>query len=429
MLKLFISFAIVSYVLSLRDPLSVLMLSTPFPGHVTPTLALGEELVRRGHKVTLCTTVMAGSKLTEIKAERAGVEFLSAGESYFATYHDYQQTFKDAANGNFSASYKIIYFWPEVSKRVGLAIDYENITRFDLIVATEFLAPLASCLTRKWNVTGLVLSTTFQFQPHHFPPWPYPPYMSKSGDGSLFSSDDMSFLQRLITVPFLMVFNNAWKLAIREILYYDGSTDCSMIPSGYAFLYPGVYAPQIVQTVLGFEYPRPQSPLSHYVGPLLSKNADPIPGHLQTWLNSKQNQSVVLVSMGSTVTLTEMHARSILEAAAAVGYDVVWSLRKSNQHIMDGLSYSGDHVMISEWLPQLSVVQHPSIGVALLHGGLNSVNEALYYKVPVIAVPFINDQGDVAVRLQRSRAGIMVLQKDFCTEKVTEALSAIKSGK
>ena len=36
---------------------SVLMLSLPFAGHFSPLVALGEELVRRGHNVTLCTAV------------------------------------------------------------------------------------------------------------------------------------------------------------------------------------------------------------------------------------------------------------------------------------------------------------------------------------------------------------------------------------
>ena len=38
--------------------LSVLLVTYPYPGHLIPTATLGEELVRRGHNVSLCTTIL-----------------------------------------------------------------------------------------------------------------------------------------------------------------------------------------------------------------------------------------------------------------------------------------------------------------------------------------------------------------------------------
>ena len=61
--------------------LSVLMLSFPFAGHLGPTIALGEELVRRGHNVTLCTIVDEREKWSERPkkmAERAHMNLVSA---------------------------------------------------------------------------------------------------------------------------------------------------------------------------------------------------------------------------------------------------------------------------------------------------------------------------------------------------------------
>ena len=37
-------------------PLNILFVSSPLPGHANALLALGEELVRRGHNVTFCST-------------------------------------------------------------------------------------------------------------------------------------------------------------------------------------------------------------------------------------------------------------------------------------------------------------------------------------------------------------------------------------
>ena len=65
--------------------LSVLLVTYPYPGHLIPTAALGEELVRRGHNVSLCTTIlhMDGALNMESKvAERSGLNLLSAGSDF-----------------------------------------------------------------------------------------------------------------------------------------------------------------------------------------------------------------------------------------------------------------------------------------------------------------------------------------------------------
>ena len=60
-------------------PLSILMIANFFPSHLYPILSLGEELVRRGHNVTLCTTIMEGSRVIPSLPEKLGINILSAG--------------------------------------------------------------------------------------------------------------------------------------------------------------------------------------------------------------------------------------------------------------------------------------------------------------------------------------------------------------
>ena len=59
--------------------LSVLLLTFAFPGHLVPMAALGEELARRGHNVTLYSTMMEGSDLPERVAKRSGITYWNAG--------------------------------------------------------------------------------------------------------------------------------------------------------------------------------------------------------------------------------------------------------------------------------------------------------------------------------------------------------------
>ncbi len=60
-------------------PLRVLLIASYFVGHQMPLIAVGEELVSRGHNVSLFTTEVKGSHVVPQLVERVGMTFLSAG--------------------------------------------------------------------------------------------------------------------------------------------------------------------------------------------------------------------------------------------------------------------------------------------------------------------------------------------------------------
>ena len=60
--------------------LNVLIISVPAAGHSSVPLALAEELVRRGHKVTFSTS----SNKSQAAAEKLGATFKTIGDSDFA---------------------------------------------------------------------------------------------------------------------------------------------------------------------------------------------------------------------------------------------------------------------------------------------------------------------------------------------------------
>ena len=77
--------------------LSILLVTSPYPGHLYPIIALGEELVKRGHNVTLCATVMKGSDLLPALPHSYGINFISAGPDLLtqATYVDWIRGFQN----------------------------------------------------------------------------------------------------------------------------------------------------------------------------------------------------------------------------------------------------------------------------------------------------------------------------------------------
>ena len=62
-------------------------------------------------------------------------------------------------------------------------------------------------------------------------------------------------------------------------------------------------------------------------------------------------------------------------------------------------------------VPQLTVLRRASLFVT--HGGMNSVNEALYYGVPMIVIPFGLDQPLVGRELARRKLGRVIEPREL----------------
>ena len=418
------------------QPLSILIIAFPAAGHVTPAANLGEELVRRGHKVTLCTTDTEGTSLPKEKADAAGMTYLSAGNSSF-TVAQFQNMIEISGLENKSVSSiytavregtKVLSWIPDTCNAIGKALDHENLTDYDIVVSTEYVTQVMACMSRKWNIPAIVLSTTFQFQGEHLPPWPFPPpFLNKRG--SLHTTDNLSFVRRFLTVLFKPLSYVVYDyIFVRNVI---SSFEFECPNSSYSFMkyFPGTNAPQIVPTAIGFEYPRLISSLTHYVGPVLSKQPQDIPKDLQEWLDSKPKRSVILISMGSVAPLTHKRGQVIVKSVLSTNLSVVWSLRERNQFILNGLEIDKKRFYISKWIPQAAILKHPVTAMAFFHGGMNGINEAISCGVPIIVMPFTSDQGDTCARVHHSGAGIQILKEYLTKETLTAAIKDIQEGK
>ncbi|ESQ40503.1 hypothetical protein EUTSA_v10015913mg [Eutrema salsugineum] len=116
------------------------------------------------------------------------------------------------------------------------------------------------------------------------------------------------------------------------------------------------------------------------------------------WLNKQEDKSVIYVSFGSLVTISESE---LLE--------ISWGLRNSNQPFLwvirvvdsvNGAKLIPEEIMrrlnekgkIVEWAPQQEVLKHRAIGGFLTHSGWNSTVESVCEGVPMICLPYFWDQ-------------------------------------
>jgi glucuronosyltransferase len=148
------------------------------------------------------------------------------------------------------------------------------------------------------------------------------------------------------------------------------------------------------------------------------------------WLECKEEKSVVYVSMGSHTRLNKEKGEAILNGVLSTNYSLLWSLRESNRDILDGVKVHVDdkRVRLLKWVPQLAVLGHRAVGVAIVHGGANSVHESLYNEVPLIVLPGNGDQMANAGRVHHQGLGIHLQDSNVTESSVFEAIKQIDEG-
>lgn len=408
-----------------RKTLSILVISSFYSGHIIPLLAVGEELVSRGHNVSFLTTEVKGSNLIPDLPRQIGMKFISAGQDP-KTKLQYEQTIYNLVGTSPTEQLDdILTLARDHTFLLRVACDRLNITEWDIIIADVIAINLVRYLDLKWTpkiilsvaVAGDFVSVDSQ--------WPSPSILCVD------CAEDMSFWQRLMTTlshknPLFRSFSTR-----RMKLYLAGndeamSTCISKDP--LANFLPDEFHPSIWYTAVGVEYARPLYPGVHMVGPVLRQNIPPLDDDLENWL-AKTERNVIYVSMGTTALVTETMARSFVEGILVTDYSVVWSLRESNQNILKGLVIDTSRFYISNWVSQVALFQYEAVELTILHCGTGGIHEALYFEVPMICIPFWHDQFSWANRIRDQGLGLVLYADKISAKGVTESIHEIVRGK
>ncbi|KAL6604780.1 hypothetical protein ACP70R_042724 [Stipagrostis hirtigluma subsp. patula] len=124
------------------------------------------------------------------------------------------------------------------------------------------------------------------------------------------------------------------------------------------------------------------------------------------WLDTKAARSVVYVSFGSLLPMSERQAVEMRRGLESTGRPYLWVCKGGEQGA--GLDGTGPgQGMVVEWCDQVRVLSHPAVGCFVTHCGWNSTLESITCGVPIVAVPQWTDQPTVAW-LVEERAGVGV---------------------
>ena len=410
------SYAAAQHSPSTSRPLSVLLVTAPFAGHLLPCLALGEALVKREHNVTL---VSAPTDFVKREINKRDISLWSIGEGFISDNEHRKLVQHTAGKSNeYSNTYNLLHVLIDFEKRLKETIDNAEIKSFDIILGDKDHFVSLMCYSSKWKLPVVYLSTMLMFETLYIQSWPIP--FQNSGH-----TENLTFLERLVTytrqkASFLMfkILCEVYSSMSTGVCKKQNISVCELL------MFPD-YHPTIITSSIGFEFSRTLLPLTHYVGPMISQYQPQLPQHIEEWLSGRDPKSVVYVSMGTIAILTSAQAEMIVNGATRANLSVVWSLRKTNQHILEHMTFDCDSVLIADWLTQVTILRHPSIHSAVLHGGLGGIQEALSSGVPIVVIPFLFDQLDNGVRVKYYNYGEMIKLHELSTPLVTHTLQVI----
>ena len=122
---------------------------------------------------------------------------------------------------------------------------------------------------------------------------------------------------------------------------------------------------------------------------------------------------LLYISLGTIFNRKNEFYKLCIEAFANQDYQVVMAIGHSIS--VETLGILPTNFIIQNAVPQLEILQRTTVFIT--HAGMNSTSEALYYGVPLLAIPQATDQHYVAKRVRQLGAG-----KILAREKVTVPL-------
>lgn len=329
----------------------------PAHGHTNPTLGVVNELVKRGHEVRYYSY----SPFRE-KIEAAGAKFIACDD------YDTEQKLepKDAERVG-----KDLAFSTQIIVDTTLALD-DMVCRDmaelqpDCIVA-DSMAVWGKAVALKLDIPFVSSTTTFAFNR-------YSARIMKQSISQLFGM--------MISMP--KINKNLKRLQdkgypvknILDIIQNDNQTNTIVYTS-----------PEFQPCSETF------SDKYTFVGPSIRPVTEDI---------KKERNKLVYISMGTVMNNRLKFYKNCISALGNTEYQVIMSV--GNLIDADDLGTIPENISVSNFVDQIAVLNKAD--VFLSHCGMNSVNESLYYRVPLVMYPQTTEQEGVAARVSQLGAGI-----------------------
>jgi zeaxanthin glucosyltransferase len=365
-------------------------------GHLHTMLPLGQEMQRRGYKVTFFGIVDA-----KVKVLAAGLEFRSLGEVEFPIGSS-DVLFDKLGKLSGLAAIKYTLDWIESSAKVFLkeGPDILKDAQIDALLVDQITSE-GSLLAELLNIPFVTICSALPFNqeptiPPLFTTWTY-----NLAWWAVLRNQIVYQIVNPFTKPMQKL-----RSSYRQVWQLPPETSCD---SPLAI---------VTQQPAEFEYPRQNLPEHfHFTGPYHNKTSRKSVDFPWDRLNGKP---LIYASMGTLQN--QLNDVFVAIAAACVDLDaqLVISLGGAS---LEGLPALPGNPIVVSYAPQLALLERAS--VAITHAGMNTALECLTYGVPMVTIPITNDQPGVASRVAWIGAGEIVPLNKLTAAKLATALKLV----
>ncbi|MNO51819.1 Oleandomycin glycosyltransferase [compost metagenome] len=353
--------------------MNILMVNFPAEGHVNPTLGIAKAFAERGDNVHYITTEKFKERL----------------EGVGAIVHLHTDLLRKASINHFTPSGLNTF----INIHIQTSLDILEITKqlsetinFDFVFYDKFGA---GELVRDYlHIPGISSSASFLMPKEEF---------KNILSSDLFQPDEN--VERLLD----QMMEKFDVLPKNMLQFMNNSGDLNIVYTSRYFQ-PG-------NELFGEEYV--------FIGPSFPQRKTTV--HFS--LEGLKDKKVLYISMGTVLDHVEQFFNTCIDAFSDFEGKVVIAAGEKSDFTK--IKQAPENFIISPYVPQLEVLNQSD--VIITHGGMNSVNEAIHYSVPLVVIPHDKDQPMVAQRLTELGAGYR-LSKDninvhFLKDAVNEVLS------
>ena len=388
-----------------------LFTAIPFIGHLNPLVRQAKELQRRGWRVAIATYRELAPHL---HAEWPGVPLVDLGA--LGPLRDRLRECEEAASadpdytrGAWKMMPTLTEVWPSMFDAVTATLlrDRPDLMIVDLFSSAGFCAAADADVPFVINNPALLSAVPVQLMP----PAPHVPFVTTGR-----SIHQMRWWDRA-SEPLLRLLTRTLVASTlgRRVNRYRAERRLPRVDP-MSLLRDRLI---LVNGALGLEYERPLPANVRMVGPMLDDDVPAESAETEAWL--ADGPPVVYANLGTVSRAPAAQLAKMVEAFDGGDLRVLWVVRAAMRDRLPASLPAG--VRVVNWLASpRAVLAHPNVHVFVSHCGINSVYESMTAGTPVVGIPMLSDQRDMAVRVADAGVGLWVDKTRFTAAQLRTAI-------
>ncbi|OAD62502.1 Ecdysteroid UDP-glucosyltransferase [Eufriesea mexicana] len=397
------------------------IIPVPSYSHQTPYRRLWLELHERGHEIVLVTS----HPMQGINSPNFTQIDVSEGIGVLRKVNFVQERLNGKTWCNFAEKdllelcdrfARTVFEFPQMKKLYAP----DSNERFDVFL-TEFLyTPSLYAFAHRFNVPMIALSSLgmFTLNEHVL-------------GGLVLPSHEYTWEMEANTGPNLWFTKRLWNFVAMWRHLYLLHRDIFPAQQKLAESYLGPLPPMsdLMRNVSAFFLDQPDvltaarpklANVITFTSTHIEENPDPLPKDLQEFLDGADT-GFIYFSLGSNARSADLSMellRMFCDVFAKLPYRVVWKFETD-------LVEKPSNVYTGKWFSQQAILAHPKIKLFITQGGLQSIEEAIHFGVPVIVIPVLGDQDYQAARVNALGIGTRLELRTITKDEIENAVQEL----